>query len=50
MLGLVLRCGIIYDVKPRSSGSSKWGFIRLLDLAITGITSFPIGHLGFGAW
>ena len=33
-------CGIIYDVKPRSSGSSKWGFIRLLDLAITGITSF----------
>ena len=33
-------CGIPYDVKPRSSGSSKWGFIRLLDLAITGITSF----------
>jgi len=32
--------GIPYQVKPRESGSSKWGFFRLLDLAITGITSF----------
>lgn len=32
--------GIKYNVKPRKHGSSKWGFFRLLDLAVTGITSF----------
>ena len=32
--------GIPYQVKPREHGSSKWGFFKLLDLAITGITSF----------
>ncbi|KGP63342.1 glycosyl transferase family 2 [Legionella norrlandica] len=29
-----------FDVQPRKSGSSQWNFYSLLDLAITGITSF----------
>ncbi len=29
-----------FEVQPRKSGTSQWGFYSLLDLAITGITSF----------
>jgi glycosyltransferase involved in cell wall biosynthesis len=32
--------GIPYDVQPRLHGNSRWDFYSLLDLAITGITSF----------
>ena len=32
--------GVKYKVKPRKHGSTKWGFFKLLDLAVTGITSF----------
>lgn len=32
--------GIPFEVQPRKSGSSQWSFYSLLDLAITGITSF----------
>jgi glycosyltransferase involved in cell wall biosynthesis len=31
---------IPYEVKPREDGKSSWNFYSLLDLAITGITSF----------
>lgn len=31
---------IPFEVQPRKSGSSQWSFYSLLDLAITGITSF----------
>lgn len=31
---------IPFEVQPRKSGSSQWNFYSLLDLAITGITSF----------
>jgi glycosyltransferase involved in cell wall biosynthesis len=32
--------GIPFEVQPRKMGSSQWSFYSLLDLAITGITSF----------
>ena len=32
--------GIPFEVQPRKAGSSQWNFYSLLDLAITGITSF----------
>ncbi len=32
--------GIPFEVKPREEGQSQWSFYSLLDLAITGITSF----------
>lgn len=31
---------IPFEVQPRKSGSSQWSFYSLMDLAITGITSF----------
>ncbi len=31
---------ILFEVQPRKSGTSQWSFYSLLDLAITGITSF----------
>lgn len=32
--------GVPFEVQPRKSGTSQWSFYSLLDLAITGITSF----------
>jgi glycosyltransferase involved in cell wall biosynthesis len=32
--------GIPFEVKERAAGSSSWGFLRLAELAITGIASF----------
>lgn len=32
--------GIPFEVQPRTLGTSQWNFYSLLDLAITGITSF----------
>ncbi len=33
-------CPVPYDVKERTQGKSGWGFSKLTELAITGITSF----------
>lgn len=33
-------CSVPYDVKERAGGQSAWGFSKLTELAITGITSF----------
>lgn len=49
---------IPFDVKPREEGQSQWSFYSLLDLAITGITSFTafplrliaIGGIGTAAF
>ena len=32
--------GVPYEVQERAGGVSSWGFVRLTELAITGITSF----------
>lgn len=32
--------GIYFTVQPRAAGKSSWNFFRLVELAITGITSF----------
>ncbi len=34
------KIGIPFDVKDRAAGKSSWGFTKLAELAITGITSF----------
>lgn len=45
--------GVPYKVQDRAGGQSSWGFLRLMELAITGITSFsdiPLrvwGMIGF---
>lgn len=42
---------IPFDVQPRKSGTSQWNFHSLLDLAITGITSFtafPLRMIAIG--
>lgn len=42
---------IPFEVQPRKSGSSQWNFYSLLDLAITGITSFtafPLRMIAIG--
>ncbi len=43
-------CAVPYDVKERAGGQSAWGFGKLTELAITGITSFsdvPLRVWGF---
>lgn len=42
---------IPFEVQPRKSGTSQWNFYSLLDLAITGITSFtafPLRMIALG--
>jgi glycosyltransferase involved in cell wall biosynthesis len=42
--------GVPYEVQERASGKSSWGFGKLTELAITGITSFsdvPLRIWGF---
>lgn len=42
---------IPFEVQPRKSGTSQWSFYSLLDLAITGITSFsafPLRMIALG--
>lgn len=44
------KIGIPYQVNKRLSGKSSWGFIKLTELAMTGITSFsdlPLRMWGF---
>jgi len=41
---------VMYDVHERRAGKSSWGFVKLTELAITGITSFsdiPLRVWGF---
>lgn len=40
---------ILYDRDPRAAGETKWNYIRLLDLAISGITSFTTMPLRFAS-
>lgn len=36
---------VLYDREPRVAGSTKWNYIKLMDLAIDGITSFTTSPL-----
>ncbi len=36
---------VLYDRDPRVAGSTKWNYIKLIDLAMDGITSFTIAPL-----
>ena len=36
---------VLYDRDPRIAGSTKWNYIKLIDLAIDGITSFTTSPL-----
>lgn len=36
---------ILYDRDPRAAGETKWNYIKLIDLAIDGITSFTTAPL-----
>ncbi len=38
---------VLYDRDPRVAGSTKWNYLKLIDLAIDGITSFTIAPLKF---
>jgi len=38
---------VLYDREPRVAGSTKWNYLKLIDLAIDGITSFTIAPLKF---
>lgn len=44
------KIGVLYEVKDRTAGKTSWGFSKLTELAITGITSFsdvPLHIWGF---
>jgi glycosyltransferase involved in cell wall biosynthesis len=41
---------IVYDRDPRAAGSSKWSYLKLLDLAIEGIVSFTVAPLRFASY
>ncbi len=36
---------VLYDRDPRIAGKTKWNYIKLVDLAIDGITSFTTSPL-----
>lgn len=38
---------ILYDREPRSAGTTKWNYYKLLNLAVDGITSFTTAPLRF---
>lgn len=40
---------ILFDRDPRAAGQSKWNYLKLLDLAIEGITSFTTIPLRFSS-
>jgi polyisoprenyl-phosphate glycosyltransferase len=41
---------LLFDRDPRAAGETKWNYIRLVDLAIEGITSFTTAPLRFSAF
>ena len=46
LVGLVTRKKeVLYDRDPRIAGKTKWNYIKLVDLAIDGITSFTTSPL-----
>lgn len=44
------KIAVPYEVQARAAGSSSWGFSRLTELAITGITSFSDVPLRVWGW
>ena len=41
---------ILYERSPRAAGQTKWGYWRLWNFSIEGITSFSIGPLQFASY
>ncbi len=41
---------VLYDRDPRIAGTTKWNYIKLIDLAIDGITSFTTSPLRFSTY
>lgn len=44
------KMGVPYEVQERAGGKSSWGFYKLTELAITGITSFSDVPLRIWGW
>ena len=41
---------VLFDRPPRVAGKTKWNYIKLMDLAINGITSFTTSPLRLAIW
>ena len=41
---------VLYDRDARVAGKTKWNYMKLIDLAIDGITSFSTSPLRFATW
>ena len=41
---------VLYDRNPRIAGKTKWNYMKLIELAIDGITSFTTSPLKFAIW
>ena len=41
---------VLYDRDPRVAGKTKWNYMKLIDLAIDGITSFTTSPLRIATW
>ena len=41
---------VLYDREPRVAGKTKWNYMKLIDLAIDGITSFTTSPLRLATW
>lgn len=41
---------ILFDREPRAAGTTKWNYLRLIDLAIEGITSFTTSPLRISSY
>ena len=41
---------VLFDRPPRVAGKTKWNYMKLIDLAIDGITSFTTSPLRIATW
>ena len=41
---------VLYDRDARIAGKTKWNYMKLIDLAIDGITSFTTSPLRIATW
>ena len=41
---------VLFDRPPRVAGKTKWNYLKLIDLAINGITSFTTSPLKFATY